>query len=368
VTLRHAEVLDKDGNFYTENLRAAKQTIRYTLKGGGPETYEPHFTFQGFRYVAVDGYPGPLTLDSLTGVVVHSDMAPASTFESSKPLVNQLQHNIVWGQKGNFVDVPTDCPQRDERLGWTGDAQVFARTAAFNMDVAGFFTKWLADVAADQQADGAVPFVVPDVLSQNGQGSSASAAWADAAVIIPWTMYLSYGDRRILETQYPSMVAWVEYMRRRAGDDFIWSEDFTFGDWLAFASTASDYPGATTGKDLIATAMYAHSTDLVQRTARVIGKADDAAKYGALLERIKAAFQKEFVTATGRVGENTQTAYAVALQFDLLPESMRAAAAARLAGVTRARPIASASAVLAVASVVVFICIFLRAGDSGSRR
>jgi len=337
VTLRHAEVLDKQGNFYVENLRAAKQTVRYTLKGGGPEVYEPHFAFQGFRYVAVDGYPGPLTPDSLTGIVVHSDMTAAGTFESSKPLVNQLQHNIVWGQKGNFVDVPTDCPQRDERLGWMGDAQVFARTAAFNMDVAGFFTKWLRDVAADQIDTGSVPHVIPDVLSEPGKPQAGSAAWADAAVIIPWTMYLSYGDRRILETQYPSMAAWVEYMRRRAGDDFIWSEDFTFGDWLAFASTASDYPGATTGKDLIATAMFAHSTDLLQRTARVLGKAEDAAKYGALLERIKAAFQREFVTATGRVGEDTQTAYAVALQFDLLPEPLRAAAAGRLAREVRQR-------------------------------
>jgi len=331
VTLRHAEVLDKQGNFYTENLRAAKQTVRYTLKGGGPETYEPHFTFQGFRYVAVDGYPGPLTLESLTGIVVHSVMAPAGTFASSKALVNQLQHNIVWGQKGNFLDVPTDCPQRDERLGWTGDAQVFAPTAAFNMDVAGFFTKWLRDVAADQLDTGSVPHVIPDVLSEPGRPQAGSAAWADAAVIIPWTMYLSYGDRRMLETQYPSMVAWVEYMTRRAGGDFIWSEDFTFGDWLAFASTASDYPGATTGKDLIATAMFAHSTDLLERTARVLGKTDDAAKYAARRDRIKAAFQKEFVTATGRVGENTQTAYAVALQFDLLPEAMRPSAAARLA-------------------------------------
>lgn len=337
ITLRHAEVLDKQGNFYIENLRAAKQTVRYILKGGRPETYEPHFTFQGFRYVAVEGYPGPLTLDGLTGIVVHSDMTPASAFETSKPLVNQLQHNIVWGQKGNFVDVPTDCPQRDERLGWMGDAQVFAPTAAFNMDVAGFFTKWLRDVAADQLETGSVPHVIPDVLSEPGKPQAGSAAWADAAVIIPWTMYLSYGDRRILETQYPSMVAWVEYMRRRAGDDLIWSEDFTFGDWLAFASTASDYPGATTGKDLIATAMYAHSTDLLQRTARVLGKAEDATQYGALLDRIKAAFQREFVTATGRVGENTQTAYAVALQFDLLPEPMRPAAAGRLAQDIRQR-------------------------------
>jgi len=337
VTLRHGEVLDKQGNFYTANLRVAKQTIRYTLKGGGMEIFEPHFTFQGFRYVAVDGYPGQLTLDSLTGIVVHSDMTPSSTFDTSSPLINQLQHNILWGQKGNFVDVPTDCPQRDERLGWMGDAQVFARTAAFNMDVAGFFTKWLRDVAADQLETGSVPHVIPDVMSAPGRPQAGSAAWADAAVIIPWTMYQSYGDRRVLETQYPSMVAWVEYIKRRAGDDYIWSEDFTYGDWLAFASTASDYPGATTGKDLIATAMFAYSTDLLQRTAQVLGKTEDAAKYGALLERVKTAFQKEFVTATGRVGENTQTAYAVALQFDLLPESLRATAAARLAQDVRQR-------------------------------
>jgi len=337
VRLRHAEVLDKQGNFYVENLRAARQTVLYTLKGGGIETFEPHFTFQGFRYVAVDGYPGQLTLESVTGVVIHSDMPRTGTFETSSQLVNQLQHNIVWGQKGNFVDVPTDCPQRDERLGWTGDAQVFAQTAAFNMDVAGFFTKWLRDVAADQLDTGSVPHVIPDVLSEPGKPAGGSAAWADAAVIIPWTMYLSYGDTRILEQQYPSMVRWVEYMRRRAGDDFIWSEDFTFGDWLAFASTASDYPGATTGKDLIATAMFAHSADLLGKAARVLDKPEDAAKYEALFERVRAAFQREFVTATGRVGENTQTAYAMALQFELLPETMRASAAGRLAQEVRQR-------------------------------
>jgi len=337
VRLRHAEVLDKQGNFYVENLRAAKQTVRYTLKGGAVETFEPHFTFQGFRYVAVDGYPGQLTLESVTGVVIHSDMPRTSTFETSSPLINQLQHNIVWGQKGNFVDVPTDCPQRDERLGWTGDAQAFSRTAAFNMDVAGFFTKWLRDVAADQLETGSVPHVIPDVLSAPGKPEAGSAAWADAAVIIPWTMYLSYGDTRILEQQYPSMVRWVEYMRQRAGDDFIWSEDFTFGDWLAFASTASDYPGATTGKDLIATAMFAHSADLLGKAARVLDKPEDAATYDALFGRVRTAFQREFVTATGRVGENTQTAYAVALQFDLLPEPLRAAAAGRLAQEVRQR-------------------------------
>ncbi len=331
VTLRHAEVLDKQGNFYTENLRKAEQAVRYTLKGGGPETYEPHFTFQGFRYVAVEGYPGELTTDSLTGVVIHSDMKRQGELETSDAMINQLQRNIVWGQKGNFLDVPTDCPQRDERLGWTGDAQVFARTSAFNMDVAGFFAKWLGDVAADQYDNGSVPHVIPDVLTTREKPQAGSAAWADAAVIIPWTMYLTYGDTRVLERQYDSMVRWVAYMGKRAGDDLVWEGDFHFGDWLSFATTRPDYPGATTGTDLIATAFFAHSTDLLQRTAAVLGKTEDAARYAEQRTRIRNAFVREFVTPEGRVGENTQTAYAVALQFDLLPESLRPAAAARLA-------------------------------------
>jgi alpha-L-rhamnosidase len=330
VTLRHAEVLDSQGNFYTENLRAAAQKVQYTLKGGEVEVFEPHFTFQGFRYVAVDGFPGELMVDNLTGIVIHSDMSPASEFATSNPLLNQLQHNIVWGQKGNFLDVPTDCPQRDERLGWTGDAQVFSRTAAFNMDVAGFFTKWLKDVSADQLENGSVPYVIPDVLSRPDKPAAGSAAWADAAVIIPWTMYLSYGDKRLLEQQYDSMVKWVEYMRQRAGDDYVWDGDSHFGDWLAFATTRSDYPGATTGKDLIATAFYAHSTDLLQRVAHILGRRDDEARYAELLAKIKTAFQREFVTERGRVGENTQTAYVLALQFDLLPDAVRAPAAERL--------------------------------------
>lgn len=341
VTLRHAEVLDKQGNFYTENLRKAKATLKYTLKGGGPETFEPLFTFFGFRYVAVDGFPGEVTPEALTGIVVHSDMARASQFETSKALVNQLQSNIVWGQKGNFLDVPTDCPQRDERLGWTGDAQAFSPTAAFNMDVAGFFTKWLGDVAADQFASGSVPHVVPNVLPDfAGLDPGGAAGWADAATIIPWNMYLAYGDRRILEVQYESMKRWVGYQRTRAGDDLIWSGDFHFGDWLAFASAgmaANDYPGATTGKDFIATAFFAHSTDLLRRTALVLGKADDAARFADQLAKIKEAFRREFVTEGGRVGEGTQTAYALALQFDLLPEPMRAGAAQRLADEIRTR-------------------------------
>ncbi|HKJ43845.1 MAG TPA: family 78 glycoside hydrolase catalytic domain, partial [Sunxiuqinia sp.] len=252
VTLKFAEVLDKEGNFYTANLRRAKATDTYILKGDGEETFEPHFTFHGFRYVKVEGYPGTPSLDDITGVVIHSDMKKTGKFSCSDPLINQLQHNIQWGQKGNFLDIPTDCPQRDERLGWTGDAQVFSMTAAFNYNVAAFYTKWLKDLAADQLPNGKVPHVIPDVLNSEG----GSAAWADASVIVPWTVYLSYGDKRILKTQYLSMKAWVDYMKSRAGENNLWIGDKHFGDWLAFATTQSDYPGATTNKDLIATAYY----------------------------------------------------------------------------------------------------------------
>jgi alpha-L-rhamnosidase len=330
ITVRHAEVLDKQGNFYTANLRAAKATTKFTLKGGGDETYEPHFTFQGFRYVTLEGYPGEPDADAVTGVVIHSDMAPTGTFATSDSLVNRLQHNIVWGQKGNFLDVPTDCPQRDERLGWTGDAQVFSRTAAFNMDVAGFFTKWLADVAADQKENGAVPHVVPDVLSRPGRVEGAATGWADVAIIVPWQMYLAYGDRRLLERQFPSMEKWVGYMRRQAGDSLLWKSGFHFGDWLAFATTRSDYPGATTDKDLLAMAFFAHSSELLARSAEALGRAGDARRYAALADSVRRAFQREYVTPTGRLTSNTQTAYALALEFDLLPPNLRPEGARRL--------------------------------------
>ncbi len=336
VTMLHGEVLDKAGNFYTENLRAAKQRIEYTLKGDGQEVFEPHFTFQGFRYVKLESFPGDPKPENFTGVVVHSEITPAGTFESSNAMINQLQHNIQWGQKGNFVDVPTDCPQRDERLGWTGDAQAFARTAAFNADVAAFYTKWLKDVAADQKPSGAIPHVIPNVLQRKDPAeNAASAGWADAAVIVPWTVYLSYGDSRILERQYASMKGWVDYMAKRAGDSVLWNNDFTFGDWLAFASNRSDYPGATTDKDLVSQAYFARSTDLLQRTAVVIGKNEDAAKYAGLLSKIKKVFMAEFVTPNGRLASNTQTAYSLALAFDLLPENLRAQAAERLAADVR---------------------------------
>lgn len=328
VTLKFAEVLDKAGNFYTDNLRAAKVTDVYLLNGNGSEIFEPHFTFHGFRFVKIEGISAAPTLDQITGVVIHSDMKPTGTFSCSDTLVNQLQHNIQWGQKGNFLDVPTDCPQRDERLGWTGDAQVFSMTAAFNFDVAAFYTKWMGDVAADQLPNGKVPHVIPDVLN----GGGGSTAWADASIIVPWTVYLSYGDVRILEKQYPSMKAWVGYMKGRAGDKNLWTGDTHFGDWLAFATTNSDYPGATTEKDLIATAYYCYSTTLLGKIAAIIGQKEDAAMYQKLAADIKQAFNKEFVTANGRLVSHTQTAYALALAFDLLPENLVPKAAEYFAG------------------------------------
>lgn len=332
ITIRHAEVLDKAGNFYTENLRAAKQTNVYILKGEGEEVYAPHFTFQGFRYVAIDGYPGELTPDKVAGIVVHSDYATAGKFTCSDPMINQLQHNIQWGQKGNFLDVPTDCPQRDERLGWTGDAQVFVRTACFNGDVAGFFTKWLKDLAADQQSSGAVPHVIPNVITHGKDGGwSAACGWADACTIIPWTIYLCYGDRRILENQYDSMSKWVAYVRKKAGGGFLWTGGEHFGDWLAFNTERSDYPGATTDKDLLATAFFARSTALLQKTAEVLGKTDEAADLAQLLKNIKKAFAQEYITPNGRLMSNTQTAYAMALAFDLVPDALKAKTAGYLA-------------------------------------
>lgn len=327
VVLKFAEVLDKEGNFYTENLRAAKCTDTYILSGEGEESYEPTFTFHGFRFLLLEGLVKPLPLENITGVVIYSAMKPTGNFECSEPLINQLQHNIQWGQKGNFLDVPTDCPQRDERLGWTGDAQVFAPTAAYNFDVAAFYTKWMKDLALDQLPNGVVPHVIPDVLN----GGGGSTAWADASIVVPWTTFLAYNDKRILEEQYESMVKWVGFMQEKAGDNLLWIGGTHFGDWLAFATTRSDYPGATTDKDLIATAYYSYSAGLLGKIAGIIGKNADAKKYTQLSEDIKKAWVNEFVTPSGRVASNTQTAYCLALAFDLLPEEMVPAAAAYLA-------------------------------------
>ncbi|WP_426670659.1 family 78 glycoside hydrolase catalytic domain [Mucilaginibacter sp. McL0603] len=327
ITVSHAEVLDKLGNFYTENLRAAKAQDTYILKGSDEEIFEPHFTFHGFQFIRIEGYPGDIIKpEDVIAVALYSDMKPTGTFTTSNPLINQLQHNIQWGQKGNFLDVPTDCPQRDERLGWTGDAQVFSRTATFNMNVNDFFAKWLKDVAADQSPSGIVPFVIPNCLGMT-QGSTG---WGDVSTVIPWNMYLAYGDKRILQNQYGSMKAWVDYMQHQAKND-LWNTGFHFGDWLFYSrDDDTDGSSAITDKYFIAQCFYAYSTQLLINAAIVLNKQDDVTYYTALLKKIKDAFYKEYVTPNGRLVSGTQTAYTLALNFDMLPEALRTQAATRL--------------------------------------
>lgn len=339
ISLRHAELLDQAGNLYTENLRTADQVVRYTLKGlaDQDELFEPHFSFQGFRYVALEGLPSQPRLDQFTGVVIYSDLEQTGQFSCSNALINRLQENIVWSQKGNFVDVPTDCPQRDERLGWTGDALVFIRTACFNQNVAPFFTRWLRDLKLEQLPDGSVPYVVPDVINKfrvlQGKPTDAygAAAWSDAAVVCPWTIYLYYGDTHLLEEQYQSMCAWVDFMHNQSKEDLIWRRGSQFGDWLDFRGTDPRRPTPVTNTELVATAYFAHSAQLVAQAAQVLGKYADASRYSELANAVKRAFQNEFVTPAGRIGPNSQTAYVLALHFDLLPEELRPLAAQRLA-------------------------------------
>ncbi|MGN8070845.1 family 78 glycoside hydrolase catalytic domain [Mucilaginibacter sp. 22184] len=336
VKIRHAEVLDKFGEFYTANLRAATATINYTLKGGGQEVFEPHFTFMGFRYIAVEGFPGELKPENFTAVVIHSDMPVTGQFTCSDTMINKLQHNIQWGQKGNFLDIPTDCPQRDERLGWTGDAQVFSRTAAFNMQVAPFFAKWMKDVAADQFPAGGIPFVVPDILQTN---QTTSAGWGDVSVIVPWTMYQVYADKRILQTQYPSMKAYVDYIIKKSGDKYIWHNGSVFGDWLFYRPGIYDFsePNGYTNPDLIATAFYAYSSKLLSESAGVLGNSADEKYYKGIYEQVKKAFVRNYITPTGRIFADSQTGYVLGLKFGLVPDSLKAKAAAYLVEDVRSR-------------------------------
>ena len=314
VTLRHAEVLNPDGTVYTKNLRAAVSTDTYTCAGTGVETFQPHFTFHGFRYVEITGVKEKPALDAVTGIVLASDTPKAGTFACSDPRINQLYSNICWSQRANYLSIPTDCPQRDERLGWMGDAQVFVRTATYNADVAAFFTKWLVDVDDAQSPDGAFTDVSP--FTSCGKGTPA---WGDAGVICPWTIYQVYGDTRLLEQNYPAMVKWIEWCRAHS-TDLIRNKDRggDYGDWLSI--------GADTPKDLIGTAYFAHSTSLVAQAAKVLGKTEDAAKFESLFQDIKVAFNKKFVAADGRIHGNTQCCYLMAIRFGLLSDEMRAKA------------------------------------------
>jgi len=321
--LRFAEVLNPDGTLYVENLRGIRAADYYTAKGDpAGETWEPRFTFHGFRYVELTGHPEELPADAITGVVLHSATPRTGDFTCNDPLINQLQRNIDWGQRGNFLEVPTDCPQRNERLGWMGDAQVFCRTAAWNRDVAAFFHKWTRDIADAQRADGAMPAIAPHV---EGVPSDGGPAWADAAVICPWTMYLCYGDTAILAEHFDAMTRFVDYMEResigliRSHPDY--KEWKGFGDWLALDGSGKTDGG--TAKDLIGTAFFVYSTEIVVAAARLLGRAAAARRYRALADRVRRAYQQRYLTADGVVAGLTQTSYVLTLQFDLCPAALR---------------------------------------------
>jgi alpha-L-rhamnosidase len=307
ITLRFAERLNPDGTLYTTNLREARVTDTYICNGQGKELWEPRFTFHGFQYVEVTGLRSRPTPEAITGIALSSDTPVVGSFTCSDPMLNQLFSNIYWTQRANFVDIPTDCPQRDERLGWTGDAQVYIGTAALICDVQAFFTKWLVDLSDGQRDDGQFPKVAPVKVAGNDGGP----AWADAGVICPWTIYQVYGDRRLLERQYPSMVKFVEFCRKRSTPELLPPARFhCFGDWLSI--------NADTPKDVIYTAYFAHSTKLLLEAAEVLGKTDDLPKYHELFRAIKAAFNRAYVGPDGRIKGDTQACYVLALAFDLV--------------------------------------------------
>ncbi|NGO74664.1 family 78 glycoside hydrolase catalytic domain [Streptomyces sp. YC504] len=321
ITLRHAEVLNPDGTLYTANLRSARATDTYTLKGAGTETYEPRFTFHGFRYVEVTGYPGRPPLSAVKGRVIHTDAPFTMDFSTNVPMLNQLHSNITWGQRGNFVSVPTDTPARDERLGWTGDINVFAPTAAYTMESARFLTKWLDDLRDGQDGDGAFTDVAPFV----GTVGRGVAGWGDAGVTVPWALYQAYGDLGVLERAWPSMVKWLGYLEAHSSGFLRPAEGY--GDWLNVKDE--------TPKDVIATAYFAHSADLVSQAAKALGK--DPAPYTALFAGVRDAFRAAYVSAGGKVKGDTQTAYVLALSMNLLAEADRAPAADRLVELIRSK-------------------------------
>jgi alpha-L-rhamnosidase len=323
IHLLFGEVL-QGGNFFRDNLRTAKAEYTY-IADGSEAVVEPYFTFFGFRYVKVEGWVGNLNLDDFTGCVIYSQMDSTGHIETSNEKVNQLFKNVIWGQKGNFLDIPTDCPQRDERLGWTGDIQIFSATACFNMDVDAFLSKYLYDLQKEQsKTGGMVPHIIPMVNLNKG----GSCAWGDAATIVPWNVYDFYGDPNILEQQFDSMRAWVDYIRNvdeASGGRRLWTEGTHFGDWLALDVTISDPTSRKGGtpEDFIASAFYCYSAGLVAKAARVLDKTELADEYGRLSDEVKVAIQKEFFTETGRLAVPTQTGYVLALFMNLVPDAHR---------------------------------------------
>ncbi|WP_458782354.1 glycoside hydrolase family 78 protein [Arthrobacter sp. D3-16] len=335
VTLRHAEVLD-DGELGVRPLRTAKATDEYTLRGGGPESWEPRFTFHGFRYAEIEGYPGELTKDKLTAVVIHTDMARTGWFETSNPLLNRLHSNTVWSMKGNFVSLPTDCPQRDERLGWTGDINVFGPTAAYLYDVRGVLGSWLRDLALEQKHKGYVPMVVPDF--QTHAAPMTTAVWSDVAVLLPWTLYQAYGDQQILEDAYTSMVDFTDQVAGLLNPDGLWDSGFQFGDWLDPDAPPENPAGGKTESHLVAAAYFCRVTDVMAKSAAILGNGEDGARFSQLAAKVKQAFLDEYVTPSGRLANNSATAYALAITFDILNAGQKERAGEMLANlVTKAK-------------------------------
>lgn len=368
VQLLHGEALDRDGNFTQDNLSNFKhndpaknpfQMVRYTLKGAGVEEYEPHFSIHGFRYVKVEGWPGQINPADFYSVAIYSDMPVSGSFECSDALINQLHHNVMWSMKSNFLDLPTDCPQR-ERAGWTGDAQIFAPSAAFLMDTRAFFGKWLKELIIEQRADGMMGNFVPNpfrLAKSGGYGGilakmDGSSGWGDVAVLAPWYLYQAYGDLGMLEAQYESMKAWIGYVQRRASRtnwlkifdlDFlrdrqrrarrhlIWDTDYQWGEWLE-PGEGLDTNMVTgvlkrflVGAPVVATAYFAYSTRILAQAAEVLGKIEDAQKYSALAQAIKTAYISEFIGEDGRIEPDRQASYVRVLAFDLAPESLKPA-------------------------------------------
>ena len=332
ITIRHAEVLE-NGELGTRPLRKAAQTDVVILDGNGPRTYEPRFTFHGFRYAEITGWPGELTAADLEAVVVHTDLRPTGTFSCSDPQVTRLHDNVIWGMRGNFVDVPTDCPQRDERLGWTGDLEVFAPTASYLYDTSGMLRSWLADLAVEQaENDGVVPIFVPfaPIQPPGFPPLKAEAGWGDAAVVIPWVLYERHGDAQILADQWGSMTSWLAAFESRAGAELDFPDGgFMFGDWLDTAAPPDNPAGARTPWSCVATAYLARSARIMAQAAEVLGR--DGGAFSVLAERAAARFRAEFVTPNGRLAFPSQTAYALALELDLLSPEQRTNAGRLLA-------------------------------------
>ena len=341
VKLSFGEIL-QENNFYRDNLREAKARYEY-ISDGQKRSVEPHFTYYGFRYVKLEGFGEDIQLEDFTGCVIYSDLDTIGHIETSDPMVNRLFLNALWGQKGNFLDVPTDCPQRDERMGWTGDAQIFSGTASFNMDTYAFYVKFMRDLYEEQKfAGGMVASTVP-TFSQNKTTESSfiaggACAWGDAATVIPWEVYLHTGDATILKRQYQSMKDWVDWVIRKdvaQGDRKLWTEGFQFGDWLALDGPVEGGVMGGTDKGLLASAYYFYSTEIMAKTAQVLGNSDDAKYYGQHAKLIKKAIQDEYFSKSGRSTVDTQTARIVALQFNLLEDSMKAQALKDLIGLLK---------------------------------